>query len=342
MDLNANKIIRTICYFTDNPTPKTFALLDKIGEPLLAAGYEIQTKRVCSSSIKKIKELDLKFTDESHCFAVGTLDVEEVRAQLDGLLATKDVSFNIDLTQKRIEQADAQILFEIIEREPRKTANFAYVFNNEPQTPFFPSASYQRDGFSIGLQPTDLSEDCQTLDEWLSKLKSAWDEIFEICKKDGGFLGIDSSIAPLFREKGSLVNFIKRLGFDFSQSVTTDTYLKVTNFIKGYNPKPVGLCGLMFPCLEDFELADEYEKGNFSIERNVYLALHSGLGIDTYPIGIDERPEMVLGVLNLVQGLSNKYKKPLSVRFVSDGRAKVGENSDFKISYLRDVVVKAL
>ena len=28
-------------------------------------------------------------------------------------------------------------------------------------------------------------------------------------------------------------------------------------------------------------IAEEYEKGNFSIERNVYLSLHSGLGIDT-------------------------------------------------------------
>ena len=98
----------------------------------------------------------------------------------------------------------------------------------------------------------------------------------------------------------------------------------------------------MYPCLEDFELADEYEKGNFSIERNIYLSLHSGLGIDTYPIGIDEKPERVLEILQLLQNLSNKYKKPLSARFVSDGKAKIGEKTDFKNQYLKDVTVRPL
>ena len=37
-------------------------------------------------------------------------------------------------------------------------------------------------------------------------------------------------------------------------------------------------------------------KVSFSIERNLFLSLHSGLGIDTYPIGIDEQPERVLEI----------------------------------------------
>ena len=98
----------------------------------------------------------------------------------------------------------------------------------------------------------------------------------------------------------------------------------------------------MFPCLEDFELASEYEKGNFPIERNIFLSLHSGLGIDTYPIGIDESKDRVLEILSLLQGLSNKYKKPLSARFVSDGKARIGEKTDFKNQYLKDVVIRRL
>ena len=85
----------------------------------------------------------------------------------------------------------------------------------------------------------------------------------------------------------------------------------------------------MFPCLEDGELAAEYEKGNFTIERNIFLSLHSGLGIDTYPIGIDEKPERVWEILKLLQKLSNKYNKALSCRFVSDGKTGIGGNSDF-------------
>ena len=98
----------------------------------------------------------------------------------------------------------------------------------------------------------------------------------------------------------------------------------------------------MLPCLEDFELADEYEKGNFSIERNIFLSLQSGLGIDTYPIGIDESPKRVLNILKTIQSLSNKYDKPLSVRFVSDGKAKIGNRTSFKNKYLKDVIIRKL
>lgn len=118
--------------------------------------------------------------------------------------------------------------------------------------------------------------------------------------------------------------------------------MKITKFIKEENPHPVGLNGLMFPCLEDFELAEEYEKGEFTVERNVYLSLHSGLGIDTYPIAFDEKIERVVEILRLVQGFSNKYNKPLSARFVSDGKAKVGEKTDFQNQYLKDVVIRSL
>ncbi|MCX6789510.1 MAG: hypothetical protein NTZ42_02775 [Candidatus Gribaldobacteria bacterium] len=46
--------------------------------------------------------------------------------------------------------------------------------------------------------------------------------------------------------------------------------------------------------------------------------------------------------MRLMQQLSNKYKKPLSARFVSDGQAKIGEKTDFKNQYLKDVIVREL
>ena len=146
----------------------------------------------------------------------------------------------------------------------------------------------------------------------------------------------------MFSGKSSLIHIIKKYYQSFSESVTQDIYLKISNFIKNNNPKPIGLCGIMFPCLEDFELAIEYEKGNFSIERNIFLSLHSGLGIDTYPIGINESKDRVFEILRVLQGLSNKYKKPLSARFVSDGKAKINEKTDFKNQYLKDVIIRRL
>ena len=72
------------------------------------------------------------------------------------------------------------------------------------------------------------------------------------------------------------------------------------------------------------------------------MSLHSGLGIDTYPIATDQNRERIVGILQLVQQLSNKYNKPLSARFVSDGKAKIGEKTDFQNQYLKDIVVKEI
>ena len=337
-----NKIIRSICYFDKELSSEPIEKVDKIAKNLTEKGFLIQTERICSPAVDKIIKLDAKYASDIYIFGVGSLERNEIIQRLNNLLACKDTSFNLDLTEKEITKEDAQLLFEIIKSKSGKTFNFAYVFNNQPSSPFFPSGSYDKNGFSIGLQPTDLSEGHNSIDEWLDKIEGVWLEIYSLFKNDPEFLGIDSSIAPLFSGKSSLISFIKKIGIDFSRSATTDTYLKITKFLKEKNPKPVGLCGIMFPCLEDFELAEEYEKGNFSIERNIFLSLHSGLGIDTYPIGIDEKPERVLEILKLLQGLAAKYKKPLSARFVSDGKARVGKKTDFQNQYLKDVMVEPL
>lgn len=340
--MNTNRIVRAICCFAKDPSKETLKRLDYLGDKLSEAGFEIQNKRVCSPNKETVLKLDKGYANETNIFSIGSLTRDEILNLLPRLAKTIDTSFNLDLTDKDIEIGDAQVLFEMIKNCPGKTFAFSFVFNNPPSAPFFPSGNYSQDGFAIGFQPTDLSENCKTLEEWLEKMKSMWDEAMALFKNEADFLGIDSSIAPLFAGKSSLISFMKRLHSNFSQSTTTDTYLKIANFIKNQNPKPIGLCGIMFPCLEDFELAKEYEKGNFSIERNVYLSLHSGLGIDTYPIGVDENPERVLQILKLTQGLSNKYKKPLSIRFVSDGKTKIGEKSNFNNQYLKDVAVRSL
>lgn len=335
-----NKIIRTICYFTDNPNNQILKRIEEIVRLLTKKDYIIQTKRICAPI--NFREIEDKIADVSILLSIGTLSYDKTITQLNDFYSSKNVFFNIDLSTEVISKKHTQVLFDIIKNRASKTFNSAYVFNNEQSTPYFPSANYTVSGFSIGLQPTDLSENCHSLENWFTNLSNIWSEIDELFRDDIDFLGIDSSVAPLYQGKSSLVNFIKRLGLTFSQSTTTETYLQISKFIKENNPRPIGLCGLMFPCLEDFELADEYENDQFSIERNIYLSLHCGLGIDTYPIGIDERPERVLEVLKLLQGLSNKYNKPLSMRFVSDGKAKIGEKTDFQNQYLKDVIIKKL
>ena len=335
------KVIRSICYFTKNPAEETVKLVSSLSDNFTNKNFLVQTKRICSPNKQRIRELDQKYGEE-FTFSFGTLLKDEIVKDFDILFNNVNIHFNLDLTDKEIDLSDTKILFDLIKKRPDKTFNFTYVFNNTASAAFFPAATYSQEGFSIGLQPTDLSVGCNRLDEWFVKMKKTWDEINSLLSDNSLFLGIDSSIAPLLTEEGSFIGFVKRLRMNFSESTTTDFYLKITSYIKSHNPKPIGLCGLMFPCLEDAELAREYEAGNFSLERNLFLSLHCGLGVDTYPIGIDEEPNKVLEILKVIQGLSNKYHKPLSCRFVSDGKTKIGGKTDFKNQYLEDVLLRSI
>ena len=335
------KIIRTICLFTDKISDESLGLLDKVSDKLQQHGFIIQTKRICLSDYDA-KIDDKKMADSGILLGMGSVSFEELKDNLENFLASSNKSLNLDLTGEDIDMDHVEILFRIIKAAPVNTFNFTYGFNIPASTPYFPSAKFGQSGFSVGLQPTNLAANCKTLEEWFINMKQVWQEIDSLLEPIEGYLGIDSSIAPLFEGDASLINFIKKLGYDFNRSVTTDIYTRITRFIKEDNPRPVGLCGLMFPCLEDFELASEYEQGRFSIERNIFLSLHSGVGIDTYPIGIDQDKNKIMEILKLLQQLSDKYNKPFSARFVSDGQSTIGEVTDFKNKYLKDVKVGEL
>ena len=294
------KVIRTICYFSKDPSQKIVDKLITLETSLKNKGFEIQTKRICSPK-KSFKELKNSIQDKSILLSIGSLNYAETHKKIDEFIKSKSVAFNLDLTNESISEKHTKILFKIITESPASTFSFTYTFNTASSSPYFPSVIYGKEGFTIGLQATDLAEGCNSLEEWLSKLKECWREINDLFKDQKDYLGIDSSIAPLFKGNSSLIHFIKRLHSSFNKSILTNTYLKITKFIKKENPKPIGLCGLMLPPLEDFELADEYEEGNFSIERNLFLSLHSGLGIDAYPIGVDEDIHMVTNILKTVQ-----------------------------------------
>ncbi len=339
--MSSRKVIRSVCWFTKEPRAEIRDRVNDLSKTLEEKGFTVQTKRICSP-IEDAQKFEQLIGASEFYLSLGSLDLRHAQAILPQIYNTGRVNFNIDLSRDQITVEHAQLLFDVMREHAAKTFCFSYVFNNVASTPYFPSAHYQRDGFSFGLQPTDLSEGCATLEEWFEKLSVVWKEIDLLFGSNSNFLGIDSSIAPLYRGSSSLVSWVKRLGHSLRSSTTTDLYVRMTRFIKEKNPRPIGLCGLMLPCLEDFELADEYERGEFSIERNIYLALHSGLGIDTYPIGIDERSDRVVEILQLLQAFSNKYQKPLSCRFVSDGKARVGGRTDFQNQFLKDVIIRSL
>jgi hypothetical protein len=335
------KIVRTLCGFAARPDERSETRLHLLAERLTAAGYDVQTLRFCSPGLSPA-ELDAAVQDPAALLSLGSVPFADVEALLPAVCATDRVAFNTDLTGADIGPEHVALLFRLIAEKPAATFLFAYVFDHVSSSPYFPSACYEREGFSVGLQATDLAEGCGSLDEWLCRMETVWLELAAMFGSEPDFLGIDSSIAPLFEGDSSLLHLVRRLGYELRQAVTSDLFLRMTTFIKTRNPRPVGLCGLMLPCLEDFELAAEYDRGGFPLERNLFASLQCGLGIDTYPIGVDEDPERVAQVLRLVQGLALRYHKPLSVRLVSDGRARIGERTDFRNQYLKDVTVRPL
>lgn len=335
------KVVRTICAFARHPDGETVSTLRRLSRRLAEAGYQVQTLRVCSPGTD-LASLQKAVGDQDVMLGVGTLDFAAALDILPSFLLTDRVSFNLDLGERPIGPEQAGLLFRIMQERPDNTFRFAFTFNDPPSSPYFPSARYEREGFAIGLQPTNLASGQDTLQGWLEAVERCWWEVESLLGDEPGYLGLDSSVAPLFRGAGSLVGLVRRYQGSFDRSTTSDLYLRITEFLRRRNPHPVGLCGLMLPCLEDFELADEYQAGRFPLERNLFLSLHCGLGVDTYPVGMDEDPERVVQMLRLVQGLSHRHSKPLSVRLVSDGVAKIGHRTSFGNQYLADVVVRPL
>lgn len=340
---NLDKIIRSICIFSTIEQAKyAEKKLLYLQSVLQACNFEIQTLRICFENAT-VKDLEYCFEhNKPYLYALGSLNRIQANTVLPAFLETKwPVSFNYEL-QDAIQMQDVMMLFKIIQEAAHKTFNFCFSFNPAVNSPFFPSASFSHKGFALGLQSTNLSADCGNTNAWLKNMQDVWDELMSLFEQDKDFLGIDSSVAPLYNDNGSFVHVVKRFEGPLENACCSNFFTSISSFIKTKNPKPVGLNGLMFPCLEDFELAACYEQGQFSIERNLFLSMHSGLGIDTYPIGLDESPQKVLDILSLMQALSNKYNKPLSARFVSDGIAKIGNMTNFKNPYLKDVCIRRL
>jgi len=333
-----NRIIRSICLFVEKSSETDLPKLQEIETILRQASFEIQTRRIVTHA-DSISGLGRMEEQPGLFYAAGTLSRSSLWEQLEDFLKASSVSCNLEI-HDHVELHDVDFLFELIRQRPEKTFQFSYTFCNPHSTPFFPAAHFEREGFSLGLQSTDLAAGCEDLDTWFQRKKAVWEELTLLFRDHSDFLGIDSSVAPLFSGDSSFIHLAERLCGSFSNACTSDFFVQTSRFIKQNNPKPVGLCGLMFPCLEDFVLAEAYEQGEFSIERNIFLSLHSGTGIDTYPIGIDEDPNRIQQILNLLLALAQKYSKPLSARFISDGKTRIGEKSDFRNPYLKDVVIR--
>src|SRR5579864_6748393 len=120
--MKSNKIIRCLCYFTNELNAKSLSKLEELRTILENQEFEIQTKRICTNA-KKFESLR-DFDSGLLMLSLGTLSYDEIQSQLAEFYTTNNVSFNIDLTEEYIEERHIQILFDIIKKAPGKTFNF--------------------------------------------------------------------------------------------------------------------------------------------------------------------------------------------------------------------------
>ncbi len=350
------KILRTITYFlpaeaTNGDFQAAVKRLHTLHDKAERAGWQVQTLRLCSRALEaqSLPQLPAHLQPKM-LYTWGALQPTDAdwaaRVQAWRGSGSTPLFFHRPFAAAETPQAaDIDFLLQTLRENPLKLFHFGFAFASPLNgSPFFPVAQRQRTGFALGLQSTNLAADCPHMEAWFAAQSSAWSELQNLLKSESDFLGIDSSIAPLYEQEGSLIYHLRRWFPKSSlyELATSDVFCRMTQFIKQENPAPLGLCGLMLPCLEDFELAKLYEEGEFSTERNLFLSLHCGVGIDTYPIGIDESPERLLQVLRLTQALAQKHQKMLSIRWISDGISRIGERSRFANPFLSEAVLRPI
>ena len=110
--MDKNKIIRTICEFSDKPGDQILTKLEEVEAKLKSNNFEVQTKRICTSTTIKI--LDDAISDSSIYCSVGTLSKSDAIGQLPDFFKAKNMAFNTELSGEKITKSDSDLLFQII------------------------------------------------------------------------------------------------------------------------------------------------------------------------------------------------------------------------------------
>ena len=161
--MNNQKIVRTVCIFTQSPNDEATARLDKLENKLVNAGFMVQTKRVSSTLGSLDSLLDLSTKGVGYV-SVGDISLTEAKDLLPTFYSNNALTFNLELANEEIGLEHVSLLQDIIENNASRTFSFTYTFNNAASSPYFPSARYEKDGFAVGIQPTDLSAGCSSID----------------------------------------------------------------------------------------------------------------------------------------------------------------------------------
>ena len=342
-----------------------------------ANGYEVQTTRVSSqawgaiSNLDQVLELDRRVVElGSDFFSLGTIFPNLPQTPTHLALVPDVISQSHTLfTSATLTTFDQQIAWEAAEMTAsamqqiaHKTADglgnlrFAATMNCPPNTPFFPAAYWQDEGFNLGIgwQAADLVHeafvDAPNIEIASMRLKDLMEHegkqivalAEEVAKEVGiRFVGLDVSPAPMGTE--SIAGAIETLlPGRFGERGTLTVAAAITATLDSLNLPRCGYSGLMLPVLEDEALGNRSREGCFNLDSLLLYSAVCGTGLDTIPIPGDASISQICGILTDVTSLSIRWEKPLSARLFPVPGLNAGELTHFDSPYLTNTNVMEL
>lgn len=346
-------------------------------EHLEANGYDVQTTRVSSqawnhiSSLDQVLELDRRVVESGgEFFSLGTIfpHLPQRTAHLD-LVPEVIAQTHTLFTSTTLITADQQISWDAAEETAvamqqiaRKTdeglgnLRFAAIMNCPANTPFFPAAYWQDEGFNVGIgwQAADLVYEAfinaPNLNIAVGKLKDLMEyegeriaAIVAHLAAEAGirFVGLDVSPAPMGAE--SIAGAIEaQLPGKFGENGTLTVVRAITQTLDSLNLPRCGYSGLMLPLLEDDVLGKRSCEGYFNLDSLLLYSAVCGTGLDTIPIPGDTPIGQIQAILTDVAALSIRWNKPLSARIFPVPSLSAGDLTHFDSPYLTNTAVLRL
>ena len=342
-----------------------------------ANGYEIQTTRISSqtwnqiSSLDQALELDRRIVElGGDFFSLGTIfpHLPQTSTQLalvpDTISQSRTLFTSVTLTTPdqhigwEVAEKTAAAIQQIAQKTDSGLGNlrFAATMNCLPNTPFFPAAYWQDEGFNIGIgwQAADLVHeafvDAPNIEIALEHLKELMEHegkqivtLAEEITKEAGIrlVGLDVSPAPMGTE--SIAAAIEtQLSGRFGERGTLTIVGAITRTLDSLNLPRCGYSGLMLPVLEDEVLGNRSREGCFNLDSLLLYSAVCGTGLDTIPIPGDASISQIYAILTDVASLSIRWRKPLSVRLFPVPSLSAGELTYFDSPYLTNTTVMQL
>ena len=340
-------------------------------------GYEVQTTRVSSqawdaiSSRDQVLELDHRVVElGGEFFSLGTIFPHlphtpthlAIVSDIISRSRTLFASTTLTTPDQQIDRQAAENTAAVIQQIAHKTdgglgnLRFAAIMNCPPNTPFFPAAYWQDEGFNLGIgwQAADLVYeafvDAPNLEIASERLKKLMEQegkqivaLAEEVAKEAGirFVGLDVSPAPMGVE--SIAGAIEaQLPGRFGERGTLTVTGAITRTLDSLDLPRCGYSGLMLPVLEDEVLGNRSREGCFNLDSLLLYSAVCGTGLDTIPLPGDASIRQICGILTDVASLSIRWGKPLSVRLFPVPGLSAGELTDFDSPYLTNTTVMEL